>query len=205
MEQKQAIISKINRSKRGTIFLPDSFLPIDTRYASNTLAELTKEGRLVRVAFGIYVKPIMSAWGPVMPTSLDIARAIAKRDSAQILPTGIAAENYFGFSTQVPMNAVYLTSGTPRKVKVGKRTITLKHSVPSTFAYKGEIMPILVLALKSIGQDNVRDDTLSVVYGILKKHPEECTWQDDIALAPHWIRTIIINTKARIRRNEQVD
>ncbi len=46
MEQKQAIISKINRSKKGTIFLPDSFMPIDTRHAANVLAELAKAGKL---------------------------------------------------------------------------------------------------------------------------------------------------------------
>lgn len=202
---KRAIISKVNRSKKGTIFLPDSFLPIDTHYASNVLSELCNEGKLVRVAFGIYIKPKISSLGPVMPTIGDIVQAIAERDSAQILPTGATAENYLGFSTQVPMNAVYLTSGTPRKVKIGNRTLTLKHSVPTTFAYKGEIMPILVLALKSIRQDNVDDNTLAVVYGVLKKYPEDATWKDDIALAPRWIRTIITKTKEKISKNEQMD
>ncbi len=79
-----------------------------------------------------------SRFGPVIPTIGEIAQTIAKRDDAQLLPTGATAENYLGFSTQVPMNSVYLTSGTPRKIKIGKRTLTLKHSVPSTFAYKGQ-------------------------------------------------------------------
>jgi hypothetical protein len=199
---KQAIISKVNRSKKGTIFLPDSFLPVDTHYASNVLSELCNDGKLVRVSFGIYIKPKKSSFGPVMPTTEEVARAIAKRDCAQILPTGATAENYLGFSTQMPMNAIYLTSGTPRKVKVGNRTLTLKHSVPTTFAYKGEMMPILVLALKSIGQSNVTEETLSVVYGVLKQYPEEATWQEDVALAPRWIRTIITKTKGKISQNE---
>lgn len=202
MEQKQSIISKINRSKRGTIFLPDSFMPIDTRHASNVLAQLVKAGKLVRVAFGIYVKPEMSSFGPVMPTPYEVAEAVARRDDARLLPHGTTAENYLGFSTQVPMNIIYLTSGTPRKLKIGKRTIIFKHSVPSTFAYKGKIMPILVLALKSIGQDNITDETLSVVHGVLKQNPEESTWQDDIAHAPNWIRLIIRNTKAKINNHE---
>lgn len=202
MEQKQAIISKINRSKKGTIFLPDSFLPIDTRHAANVLAELAKGGKLVRVAFGIYVKPMMSSFGPVMPTPYEIAEAIARRDDATLLPHGTTAENYLGFSTQVPMNIIYLTSGTPRKLKIGKRIITFKHRVPSTFAYKGKIMPILVLALQSIGQDNITNDTLAVVYGVLEKNPEEITWLDDIAHAPNWIRLIIKDTKAKINKHE---
>ena len=202
---KQTIISKVNRRKKGTIFLPDSFLPIDTHYASNVLSELCNEGKLVRVATGIYVKPKESRFGPVIPTIGEIAQTIAKRDDAQLLPTGATAENYLGFSTQVPMNPVYLTSGTPRKIKIDKRTLTLKHSVPSTFAYKGKIMPILVLALKSIKQCNVDDNTLDVVYGVLKENPEEETWQEDIARVPRWIRKIIIETKDKIKRNEQMD
>jgi hypothetical protein len=202
---KQTIISKVNRSKKGTIFLPDSFLPIDTHYASNVLSELCNDGKLVRVSFGIYIKPKMSSLGPLMPTIEDVAKAIAKRDCAQILPTGTTAENYLGFSTQVPMNAIYLTSGTPRKIKIGNRTLTLKHSVPTTFAYKGTVMPILVLALKSIGQSNITEETLAVVYGVLKQHPENATWRYDVALAPRWIRAIITKTKEKISQNEQMD
>lgn len=205
MEQKRTIIDKINRSKKGTIFLPDSFLPISTRYAANVLAELEKEKKLVRVTFGIYVKPRQTRFGVVMPTIDVIAKTIAKRDAARILPSGPTAENYLGFSTQVPMNAVYLTSGTPRKLKIGDRTLTLKHSVPKTFAYKGEIMPILVLALKSIGKDDIDDATLDNVYGVLKEHPEDDTWQADVKLAPLWIRNIIMQTKERIKQHEQMD
>ena len=181
---KQTIISKINRSKKGTVFLPNSFLPIDTHYASNVLSEMCKTGKLIRIAFGIYVKPKMTRFGLLKPSMYEIARTIAKRDDAQILPTGATAENFLGFSTQVPMNEVYLTS---------------------TFAYKGKIMPILVLALKSIKQYNIYDDTLDVVYGVLKEHPEEDTWCEDIARAPRWIRNIIISTKEKIKRNEQMD
>lgn len=205
MEKKRTIVDKINRSRKGTIFLPDSFLPISTRYAANVLAELEKEGRLVRVSFGIYVKPRQTRFGIVMPTMDEIARVIAKRDAARILPSGPTAENYLGFSTQVPMNAVYLTSGTPRKLKIDNRTLTLKHSVPKTFAYKGEIMPILVLALKSIGKDDINDETLRVVYGVLKEYPEDDTWQTDLKLAPLWVRDIITRIKDAIKQNEQMD
>ncbi len=197
MEKKKAIISKVNRSRKGTIFMPDSFLPIDTRHASNVLAELANNGTLVRVAFGIYVKPEKSSFGPVMPSLYEIAEAVAKRDDAKLLPHGTTAENYLGFSTQVPMNVVYLTSGTPRKLQVGKRTITFRHRVPSTFAYKGRVMPILVLALQSIGKDNMDDEKMAVASSVLRDNPEEETWQSDISHAPAWIRKIITNLKNR--------
>lgn len=65
-------------------------------------------------------------------------------------------------------------------------------------------MPILVLALKSIKQYNIDDNTLDVVFGVLKENPEEETWQEDIARAPRWIRKIIIETKDKIKRNVQI-
>ena len=66
-------------------------------------------------------------------------------------------------------------------------------------------MPILVLALKSIGKDDVDDETLDNLYGVLKEHPEDDTWQDDVKLAPLWIRNLITQTKERIRQHEQMD
>lgn len=205
MNQKEIIISKISRSKKGTIFLPDSFLPIDVQYASNVLGQLVKEGILIRISQGIYLKPKMTRFGPVTPSLYEIAEIIAKRDHAKILPCGPAAENYLGFSTQIPMNAVYITNGASRKLRIGNRTLTFKYGVPTNFSFKGKIMPILVLALKSIGKDNVTDDTLATVYGVLKNNPEETTWEEDITLAPIWIRKIILSTKQRIKNNEQVD
>lgn len=202
MEQKETIKSKINRSKKGTIFLPDSFLPIDVQYASNVLGQLVKDGILIRVSQGIYLKPKMTRFGPVTPSLYEIAEIIAKRDHAKILPCGPVAENYLGFSTQVPMNAVYITNGASRKLRIGNRTLTFKNAVPTNFSYKGKTMPILVLALKSIGKDNVTDDTLAIVYGVLKNNPEEATWEEDIRLAPIWIQKIVINIKQKIKSNE---
>lgn len=205
MRLKETIVSKINRSKKGTIFLPDSFLPIDVQYASNVLGQLVKDGVLVRVSQGIYLKPKLTRFGPLMPSLYEIAEIIAKRDHAKILPCGPVAENYLGFSTQVPTNAVYITNGASRKLRIGNRTLTFKYGVPTNFSYKGEIMPVLVLALKSIGKNNVTEDTLDTVYGVLKEHPEETTWEEDVKLAPTWIRKIIINAKNLIRKNKQVD
>ena len=205
MEQKETIVSKINRSKKGSIFLPDSFLPIDLQYASNILGQLVKAGVLIRVSQGIYLKPKMTRFGPLMPTLYEIAEIIAKRDHAKILPCGAVAENYLGFSTQVPLNAVYVTNGASRKLRIGNRTLIFKYGVPTNFAYKGKTMPILVLALKSIGKNNITEETLDTVYGVLKENPEETTWKEDVKLAPFWIRKIIIDTKKRIEKNEQVD
>ncbi len=185
--------------------MPDSFYPIDIRHASNVLAQLVEIGVLLRVSFGIYIKPEQSTYGPVIPSLYEIAEAVAKRDDAKLLPHGLTAENYLGFSTQVPTNVVYLTSGTPRKLDIGDRSIIFKHRAPRTFAYKGKIMPMLVLALQSIGKNNIDEDKRDVIYRVLTENPETDTWQSDISHAPAWIRKIIIDTKKRIHDNERLD
>lgn len=203
MEQKQAIAQRVGRSRKGTIFTPDSFPESDPRHVSNVLAQLAREGRLVRVAFGVYAKPAMSRFGPVAPTAYEVARAVARRDGARLLPSGTTAENYLGFSEQVPMRLVFLTDGTARRLNVGGREITLLHRSPSAFAFRGKVLPILVLALRSIGQANVTADTLARVREVLRRNPEDDTWPTDIAHAPAWIRRIITNVKSK--GHEQVD
>ncbi len=48
----------------------------------------------------------------ILYSTLDqIAQKIAERDREQIMPTGDTALNILGFSTQVPMNAVFITNG----------------------------------------------------------------------------------------------
>jgi hypothetical protein len=63
--------------------------------------------------------------GVLFPSTEEIAKAIARRDKARIVPTGVQALNKLGLSTQVPMKVVYLTDGAARTVKVGKRTAVL--------------------------------------------------------------------------------
>lgn len=141
----------------GVYFFSNSFDGIDEEYAGKVLSDLCKEGRLVRISQGVYLKPLMSSFGPVYPTPIEIVEAISKRDKSQILPTGTVALNMLGMSTQVPMNSVFITSGSARDINIGNKTVKLKRSVPKNFLYKGKIMPILVQAIKAIGKENMSD------------------------------------------------
>ena len=60
-----------------------------------------------------------------------------------------------GLSTQVTMNAVYLTDATAREIKIGNRTIVFKRSAPRNFAYETDVFPLVVGAMKEIGEANV--------------------------------------------------
>lgn len=108
------ILVKIDKAKRGTLFFADDFITYGTAKAvAKALERLEVKEELVRVARGIYarleVDPIL---GPVKPGTEAIAEAISRRDKAKIIPTGAIAMNELGLSTQVQINAVYLTNGT---------------------------------------------------------------------------------------------
>ena len=44
------------------------------------------------------------------------------------MPNGAAAANALGLTTQVPMRAVYLTSGPSRRLKLGAQMIEIRHA-----------------------------------------------------------------------------
>jgi len=186
------ILDKVKKAKRGSLYFTESFLSVgNAKAVSKALERLTKEGELQRVAHGIYVRPeIDPVVGPVTPGIEAIAAAIAKRDKARIIPTGVYALNRLGLSTQVPLNVVYLTDGAARKVKIGKRTIAFKKATPKNVAAIGEISRMAIQALRTIGKEKVTPDEIEKIQQLLKKE-KPTHLQHDIRLAPEWIRRIM--------------
>jgi hypothetical protein len=186
------ILDRIKKAGRGVLFFTDSLMAYgNAKAVSKALERLTKEGELLRVATGMYVRPeIDPVIGPVTPGIEAIAKAIAKRDKARIIPTGVYALNKLGLSTQVTLNVVYLTDGAARKVKIGKRTITFKRATPKNVAVIGEISGLAIQALKTLGKNKVSPDEITKIQEQLSK--EKITHlQHDIRLAPEWIRKIM--------------
>jgi len=186
------ILDKVKKAKRGSLFFGDSFLSKEnSEGVRKALQRLVKKGELIRVATGIYARPeIDPVIGPITPGIEAIAAAIAKRDKARIIPTGVYALNRLGLSTQVPLNVVYLTDGASRKVKIGKRKITFKNASPKNVSTIGEISTLAIQALRTIGKDNVTVEEIEKIQQLLKKE-KPTHLQYDYRLAPEWIRKIM--------------
>ena len=183
--------AKITYARYGEVFFVSTFHQFDVEYVTKLLAQFEKEGLITRIAKGVYVKAKKTRFGVVYPSAFELVTEIAKRDKAKIFPTGDTAANRLGFSTQVPMNASFLTSGSSRKLKLGNKTVTLTHGSPKKFAYKGKLMPELVQALRSIGEDNITESVEKRVAQLLSATPETETIEHDLLLAPVWVRQII--------------
>ena len=187
----QQIRKRITRSKFGEIFFVSSFPQYDVEYVTKLLAIFEKEGLITRIAKGVYVKARKTRFGILYPSAYELVKEISKRDKAKVIPTGATAANRLGFSTQVPMNTIFLTTGSGRKMKLGNRTVTLKHGAPRNFAFRGKLMQELVQALRSMGENNLTKEDEGQIAKLLAETPEKDTIGHDLLLAPVWMRQII--------------
>lgn len=191
---EKKILEIFNIEKGGTLFFTENFVSFGNGKAvSKALERLSEKGEIRRVARGIYAKPQIDALLGELGSSTDeIAQAIAKRDKARIVPTGIYALNVLGLSTQVPMNVVYLTDGVARKIKMNRvgRGILFKRVAPKNLAAKGKISSLVIQALKVIEKDKVTADEQNKIIELLQKEDVEAL-EHDIKLAPEWIRIIM--------------
>jgi hypothetical protein len=186
------IVAQIAALPKGELLLPADFQELGSSEAVRlSLFRLEKKDFIVRVAQGIYVRPKESSLiGKLTPSAEEVAEAIAKRDRIRTVPTGSYALNALGLSTQVPMNIVLLTDGSPREIKVGKRTIKFKKITPKNLLAKGRISRLAIQALKEIGNGKIKAEEEQKILGLLRKE-EVNDLKHDIALAPVWIQKIM--------------
>ena len=147
--------------------------------------------RRLRLAEGIYLYPKIDkklGLGVLYP-SID---TIAKKDKARIAPTGLYALNRLGLSTQVPANAVYLTDGSPRRIKIKNgKGILFKRTVVKNLAFKSDLAMLIVFALKEITKENVTPEHWDRLKYVLRQAPKEVILRD-VKLMPAWIKDLII-------------
>ena len=188
------IRQRITKGKTGKIFFAKDFSDIgNDELINKALFRLEKNKTLIRLSHGIYLYPFIDKeLGVMLPAPETIAKAIAKRDNARILPTGNHAMNLLGLSTQVPMNVIYMTDGSPRRVNIGKRKITFKKTSPRNFIYKGKIIPLVVSALKTIGKDDIISEYITRLEQIFTQSEEKQILLNDANQAPAWIKKILI-------------
>jgi hypothetical protein len=183
------IRNRIVQSGEGKLYVVGDFADLNKdALVTRVLSRLEKEKLLIRLSQGVYLYPNQNRYGVHKPSIDVIAKAIAEKDKARIIPSGLTALNVLGLSTQVPMNAIYLTNGTPRIVTVGNRKIIFKKSAPRNFAYQSELFPLVVSAMKEMGEENINDDVVLKLKEILAKETNQELIRQDFLIAPQWIR-----------------
>lgn len=190
------ILAKSKKCGRGSVFFVSDFISYGNRNAINkALERLTEKGLMIRVARGIYCYPkIEKVYGlGVVPPSLeDIAKAMAKRDGAKIVPTGLFAQYQLGLTQQVPMNVVYLTDGASRTIDLGEgKNIKFKRASPRYFAIRSQLALLLTMALKDWKVENLREEQIALIKAKMNENPRLQT--ADLKLIPSKVREFIIS------------
>ena len=185
---------KIKNSKNGKLFFNNSFPEFDDEYVGQILSDLANKKVIHRLSRGVYLKTKETRYGLVYPPVEKIAKAIAKRDKANIVATGETALYILGLTTQVPMNAVFLTSGSKRDIRIGERTIKFKNATPKTFSIRGAQTSMTVQAMKAIGEKNMSDEYMPRISSLILQQAERDTISNDLKAMPVWIRRIFVKT-----------
>lgn len=186
----------------GKIHFLSDFTDYDPESVRQAFVRLVKDEVVIRLSPGIFLFPLKTRFGVAYPSDYEIAKEIARRDSASVLPAGMTAANMVGLSEQVPMKSMFITDGAARTVNVNGRTIIFKRGVPKNFAYKSKTMPLIVAGMKAMGKDDITEDSLESVRRMLAKEAEvnyNDLW-DDAALAPEWIRRILVSILSSIKK-----
>ena len=182
---------RIEAMPEDCILFRSDFPEYHTEFVGSILSELTTEGMLVKIAHGIYAKPRRSKFGVVLPSVDKVVQAIAVRDNAEVLPSGMTALNALGLSTQVPMNYTYLTTGSERTVNLSNRKVVLKRGVPKNFCYGTRLISLLVQALKALKKENVGEEELNIIRQLVLKETDKESLVKDVDMMPAWMKRII--------------
>lgn len=195
----------LKKKKPGEILFILDFLEIsDYDTVRKSLQRLTEKEVLIRLSKGIYYYPKYDKLlGLVYPSAEQIGNAIAKRDKARIIPTSSYAMYRLGLTTQVPMNVVYLTDGSARKVQIGKQTIVFKKTSPKNLSAKNQLSNLIIQGLRAIGKENVTQSHIIKIKKIIVDGNEMNELRKDILHAPVWIQKIVLEILTEIE-NEQL-
>ncbi|MES2777623.1 MAG: DUF6088 family protein [Bacteroidota bacterium] len=155
------IENELTRLKAGELIFASDFRTAGTGGAIKmALSRLNKEGKIKRLAHGIYIKPKTDPlFGFIYPSPETIAETIAEKEKLKITPAGPYALHRLGLSTQVPTQFTYLTNGTPRQIRVGKAIIKFKTTNPKRLERVGKISSLVIQALEELDIKKIDADT----------------------------------------------
>lgn len=184
---------KINRLKLGQAFFASDFKELGTSTAiRKSLSRLVESKQVERMAQGIYVKPKKDkVLGKILPSMEELAESLAKKEHINIKPTGQYALNKVGLSTQVPTKLVFLSTGNPKKIKIGKSTIIFKSTTAKKLAMKGQITSLLFLGLEELDLEKLSSMEITRIKEILKLEVPE-TLNYNLRLAPTKVSDFVV-------------
>jgi hypothetical protein len=175
---------------KGWVFTPAHFASMeeDPRAIGVALGRLTKQGKIRRLAHGLYDYPKdHPRLGKLTPEPQRIAQALAGSRHVRLQPTGAYAANMLRLSEQVPAKLAFLTDGPSRLVKVGNLELRFRKTAPRHLAAADRTSGTVIQALRYLGQAQVTPERLATLRQVLSA-ADRVQLGKDLAFAPAWMR-----------------
>jgi len=166
------VISRIYGRGRGWAFTKIDFVAeFGEPNIHKALSNLQKAGKIRRVCRGVYDYP---AYSELLQQSLSpdldqVAHALARKFNWRILPSGDAALNLLGLSTQIPGKWVYLSDGPNREYEIAQQTLQFKKTALKDTGFKHRLSGLIVQALKALGKEHVDQKAIETLRQQLDK------------------------------------
>jgi hypothetical protein len=174
------ILAHAEGRPEGTPVAAKSLLHLGNRAAvDQALSRLTERGQLIRAGRGVYLRPVTSRFGTRAPSVQQAVEALASQRGEVIVPSGAAAANTLGLTTQVPVRSVYLTSGRSRTMNLGKQVVELRHAPRWQLALAYKPAGQAVRALAWLGPEKAE-----AALKTLKQKLPPSTFSELVAAAP---------------------
>ncbi|KGJ90461.1 hypothetical protein ND16A_1857 [Thalassotalea sp. ND16A] len=174
------VSNRLFRMKRGVPFSIERFYSLGTTTSvQKAMSRLAKEGKVVRVAKGIYSRPKPLASIPsikITAKAEDIAKTWARTHHYKLVPQGLEAAYRLGMQTQAPVKAVYWTTGPSREFKVGNEVVQVKHTTATKLRWENKPEGTLFRGLLSLSAEYTPVSTLKVAIKRLNLNEKEAIY-----------------------------
>lgn len=183
------IVSRIYGRGRGWAFTPNDFIGDFPRAnIDKSLSMLVRQKTIRRVYRGVYDYPKYSEilQQELSPDFDQVARALARKFNWRITPTGDAALNLLGLSTQVPGRPVYLSDGPSRRYKIDNFTLEFKKAALKDVGFKHRESGLTVQALKALGKERINDEVIGAIRSQLDEKARKRVLKETVT-ATGWV------------------
>lgn len=170
MSTSAKVNERIARLRKGVPFSIEGFYKLGSRASvQKAMSRMVKEGEIVRVSKGMYVRPKPLPSVPsikVTASPEQVAKAWAKERGFKLVSQGLEAAYKLGFQTQAPVKTVLWSNGPTREFKVGNATVSVRHVSPKKLRWLGRPEGTL---LRSIAVTNPETIGIGAIKTALKR------------------------------------
>lgn len=179
----------------GTVFYAADLAAdptVDPGALRYTLNRLVRDGRLLRVARGLYCRPRLTPAGvALLPDQDSVIDAVIRHYHLEAMPMGLSAAWRLGLIPERP---------DPYQLAVTRGQYILRYngwevqflpgrSMP--FAYQTELAALLLTALPAIGEENLTPGHAATLKRLLVHSPERKAFREDVVHLPLWIKNYL--------------